>query len=321
MKPVAFLLGAALSAVIALPLAAQETRSFTDDAGRTVEIPADPQRIASLHDFGFTVPLIELGVVPVGSQGRTTAEGVPFIRASDILTGIDYPNSDIAFLGNSPIDIEAVAEVDPDLIIIYAGWETGPIENYELIAPTIVLDYRVRGAFGMYEALAEIVNAQDQLEILETRYANQIAQIRRLIETEDITVNHVVAGSSGIAAWHTYGSLGRVLRDAGFKHPARVDAIPENLSETFSPEAIQELDADFIFVTFGTYTLETPADQKARFEELLPGFCEHLHACRNNQMIYISREEAATASYYALGLMAQTVLSNIGGRAFVPMDR
>ena len=64
------------------PAFAQETRSFTDDTGRVVDIPVAPLRIVSLQDLAITVPLLELGVTPVGSHGRTTAEGVPFIRAS-----------------------------------------------------------------------------------------------------------------------------------------------------------------------------------------------------------------------------------------------
>jgi len=46
----------------------QETRSFTDDAGRTVEIPTQPLRIVSLQDLAITVPLLELGVTPIGSH-------------------------------------------------------------------------------------------------------------------------------------------------------------------------------------------------------------------------------------------------------------
>ena len=74
--------------LLAVPAIAQETRSFTDDTGRVVDIPVEPLRIVSLQDLAITVPLLELGVTPVGSHGRTTAEGAPFIRSSDVLTGI-----------------------------------------------------------------------------------------------------------------------------------------------------------------------------------------------------------------------------------------
>ena len=69
-------------ALLATPGFAQETRSFTDDAGRVVEIPLHPQRIVSLQDLFFTIPLIELGAPPVGSHGRVEEDGTPYLRSS-----------------------------------------------------------------------------------------------------------------------------------------------------------------------------------------------------------------------------------------------
>src|SRR5690554_2834459 len=154
MKPLTLLIGAALAALVPFPALAQETRSFTDDAGRTVEIPANPQRIAALHDLSITIPLIELGIHPVASQGRTTEAGEGFIRSSKVLTGVDFDNSDIVFVGNAPVDMEALAATEPDLIIVNPNWNYGSLEQVEVIAPTVVLDDTVRGDFGMYEALA-----------------------------------------------------------------------------------------------------------------------------------------------------------------------
>ena len=181
-----FVVSAVAVTVLAVPALAQETRSFTDDAGRTVEILADPQRIASLQDLSITIPLIELGVYPVASHGRTTEAGEGFIRSSKVLTGVDFDNSDITFLGNLPVDVEAVAAAEPDLIIT-TPWQTAPVEQLEAIAPTIMLDDTVRGDFGMYEALAEITGTTDTLAILEGRYDSQIEQIKRLIDTGSIS--------------------------------------------------------------------------------------------------------------------------------------
>ena len=306
--------------LVSFPALAQETRSFVDDAGRTVEIPADPQRIASLHDLSITIPLIELGVYPVASHGRTTETGEGFIRSSKVLTGVDFDNSDIEFLGNLPVDIEAVAAIEPDLIIT-TPWQTASVEQLEAIAPTIVLDDTIRGDFGMYEALAEITGTTDALAILEGRYDSQIEQIRRLIDTGSISVNVIQGVDGQVLSWHTYGGLGKVLRDAGFRFPDRVEAMAEGSFERMSAEALPELDADFLFATYRTDTLETPEDAIGHLEQVMPGFCNFLHACRENQMIVMPREEASASSYYALGVMAYTVISHISGRRFVPMEQ
>jgi iron complex transport system substrate-binding protein len=311
---------AALAAamVLTLPAWAQDTRSFTDDAGRTVEIPTHPQAIASLHDLSITVPLLELGIYPVASHGRTTQEGEGFIRSSKVLTGIDFDNSDIQFVGNLPVDVEAVAAAEPDLIIT-TPWQTAPVEQLKAIAPTIVLDDTVRGDFGMYQVLAEITGATDTLAVLEGRYESQIEQIRRLIDTQSVSVNVIQGVEGEVLSWHTYGGLGRVLRDAGFTFPDRVEAIEEGQFARMSAEALPELDADFLFVTYRTDTLETPQDALGHLEQVMPNFCDFLHACRENQMIVMPREEASASSYYALGVMAYTVISQISGRRFEPL--
>lgn len=307
-------------ALLAMPAFAQGTTSFTDDTGRVVEVPVAPKRIVSLHDVSLTLPLLELGVIPVGSHGRTTAEGEPFIRSSAVLTGVDFDNSTIQFVGNLPADVEAVAALEPDLILT-TPWQTAPVDQLATIAPTIVLDSGLRRGFAMHEVLAELTGTQDTLAILDARYQEQVAQIRRLIDTGSVSVNIIQGVNGQLAVWHTYGALGKLLRDAGFVFPERVDAIPEGDFENFSAETLPEMDADFVFVTYRTDALETPADAEKYLEEVMPGFCDFLHACRENQMIVIPREEASAASYYGLGVLAYTVLSHISGRDFVPMPR
>lgn len=315
MKIRAILAGMALLAAFTLGATAQDTRSFTDDTGRVVDIPTTPLRIVSLHDLSITVPLLELGVTPIGSHGRTTAEGTPFIRSSKVLTGIDFDNSPIQFVGNLPADVEAVAALEPDLIIT-TPWQTADVAQLATIAPTIVLDDSKRGNFGMHDVLADITGTQDRLTVLKTRYEGQVAQIRRLIDTGSITVNVIQGVDGKVFVWHTYGALGKVLRDAGFKFPARVDAIPEGGDESLGAESLPELDADFIFATYRTDTLETPADAKANLASVLPDYCNFLHACRTNQLIILPREEASAASYYGLGALTYMIISQISGRNF-----
>lgn len=57
---------------------AADTQTFIDDLGRTVTVPLHPQRIVSMHDLDITIPLIELGVPPVASHGRTRPDGSHF---------------------------------------------------------------------------------------------------------------------------------------------------------------------------------------------------------------------------------------------------
>jgi iron complex transport system substrate-binding protein len=305
-------------AMTILPVSAQETRTITDFAGRSVDIPVKPLRIVSLHDLTITIPLIELGVFPIGSHGRTMEDGTPFIRSSSVLTGVDFNNSPIEFVGNNPADIEAISALQPDLILT-TEWQGAPVDQLEKIAPTVVIT-DTASMFDTYDLLADITGTQDRMTFLKARYDGQIAQIKRLIDTQDITVSVLQGVDGTFYVLHTYGTLGQVLRDAGFKFPAIIDAIPEGGDLDVPAEQLPELDADFVFATYRTDALETPADSAEQLNAVVPDFCQYLTACQNNQLITIPREEASSNSFYALGAISYMVISNISGRDFVPFQ-
>ena len=287
----------ALSLLSLLPVAAQETTTVTDDAGRSVTIPAQPARIATLDDLRLTVPLIELGVQPIASHGRVSGT-TPYIRASRILTGVDFDNSAIAFLGND-LDIEALAKAEPDLIITLAS-RAEQLEQLEKIAPTLVFDPARTDYLGIYDRLAEITGAQDRLAYLKARYEAQLAQLRHLIDTASITVSVFDAVNGTITVQKTYGSLGIVLQDAGFQFPEIYDTIAEGTEIKVSAEYLPQLDADIVFDTIRADRNETPADADARMREVLDSYCQALWACTNDQYFVLPREDVYAISYAGL---------------------
>lgn len=272
-----------------------------------------PQRIVSLHDLDITIPLIELGVLPVASHGRTRPDGSHFLRSSGLLTGVDFDNSPIRFIGTADIDIEAVAAAKPDLIITEPGRNT-PIEQLEKIAPTVSIDHLLGGAPRIYAKLAELTDTRARLAILERRYQEQIKQLRHVVETRQITVSVLQANSGKITVHHSYHSLGRVLRDAGFRFPPLVDAIPDGGRIDVSAEQLPELDADYVFDTWRADTGGKPADEIADMNRVMPGFCEFLQACRQGHYILLSRDEVISNSFAALGLLVAQVQSHLSGR-------
>ena len=228
--------------------AAEPTQTFTDDLNRKVVVPVHPKRIVSLHDLDITIPLIELGVPPVASHGRTRPDGSHFLRSSGMLTGVDFDNSDIKFIGTADIDMEAIAAAKPDLIITEPTRNT-PVEQLEKIAPTVSIDHLDGGAPEIYRKLAQLTGTQARLKVLERRYQEQIKALKATIDTRKITVSVIQANQGKINAMHSYHSLGRVLRDAGFTFPPLIESIPEGGRIDVSAERLPELDADFVFAT------------------------------------------------------------------------
>ena len=300
------LLGCSVQAEVA-------TRPFTDDLGRVVNVPLHPQRIVSLHDLDITIPLIELGVPPVASHGRTRPDGSHFLRSGALLTGVDFDHSTIKFIGTADIDIEAIVAAKPDLIITEPSRHT-PIEQLEKIAPTVSIDHLDGGAPEIYRKLAQLTGTQARLAILERRYREEIDRLKHTVDTQHITVSVIQANQGKINALHTYHSLGRVLRDAGFSFPKLIDSIPPGGRIDVSAERLPEMDADFVFATWRGDTGGKPQDEIAAMDAVLPGWCEFLTACQRGHSVLISREEAISTSFASLSLMVAQVQSHIAGR-------
>lgn len=287
-----------------------QAKPFIDDLGRTVDVPATPKRIISLYDVDITVPLIELGIIPIASHGRMGLNGKPYLRTSKLLTGVDFDTDNIRYIGSTEIDLEAIAALKPDLIIT-SPIRTTPIEPLQYLAPTVSLDASMHGTRHIYRKLAQLTGTQNRLRALETRYQAGIDALKSTIQTGSITVNVFQPLNGKISVYHTYRSLGRVLRDAGFKFPALTDNIPVGERIDVGAEYLPDLDADFIFDPYRADRGDGAAQERAAMEKVFPGFCQFLRACQNGRYILVSREVAISSTYSALALMTSLVQSHV----------
>ncbi|EMY7926731.1 iron-siderophore ABC transporter substrate-binding protein [Klebsiella aerogenes] len=293
--------------------AAVDSQTFTDDLGRTVSVPLHPQRIVSMHDLDITIPLIELGVPPVASHGRTRPDGSHYLRSSAQLTGVDFDNSDIRFIGTADIDLEAVAAAKPDLIITEPSRHVS-VEQLAKIAPTVSIDHLQGSAPLIYRKLAQLTGSQARLAVLERRYQEPIKQLKATVAPQQYRVSVIQANNGKVTVHHSYHALGRVLRDAGFRFPPLIDKIPDGQRIDVSAEQLPELDADFVFATWRSDTGGKPQDELKAMEAVMPGWCDFMRACRTGRYILLPREEVISNSYAALTLMVAQVQSHIAGR-------
>ncbi|MBL1420504.1 MAG: ABC transporter substrate-binding protein [Alphaproteobacteria bacterium] len=307
--------------VFAAPALAQETRTVTDDTGTKVEIPVKPLRIVSLHDSVLTIPLLELGVIPVGSHGRGKSAASAYIRTGQATTGIDFNNSNIEWVGGNLADIELIAALKPDLILT-TQWQKADVEKLRLIAPTLVFNFTSRTDWNVYARLAELTGTTDKMQRMLSRYESQIAQIKAVIDTKNILVSTIHANAKGLYVFNPAGNIGKVLIDAGFQRPKIISDIKDgDRASWFSAESMPEFDGDFIITAYRWGVGDTPQDVRGYFKKTLPSYCELLHACRENQMIMLSMDEVTATSFHGLSAVAYAILSEIGGKPFVPMAR
>lgn len=291
-------------------------RQITDDLGRSVEVPDHPQRIVSLHDIDLTIPLIELGVMPIASQGRMGLDGHPYLRAGKLLTGVDFDTAPIRYIGSIDVDLEAIAALKPDLIVTAPSRPT-PIDALQGIAPTVVLDAATRGGPHVYRQLASLTGTKARLAQLEHRYRAGIESLKKLVDTASITVSVIQPLSGKISVYQSYRALGQVLHDAGFRFPPLITRLDPGQRIDVGAERLPDIDADYIF---DPYRSDRGTGARADIDAMnaiMPGFCRFLKACRSGHYVMVARDEAISNSYAALALMTAMVQAEVTRRPTV----
>lgn len=308
---------AALALLLAAPAlfnpAWAEGRPFTDDLGRQVTIPELPQRVVSTDDVFVTVPLLEMGAALAGSQGRPSRKGPPFLRSSKVLTGLGFDNTEMAFLGADPVDVEAIVAAHPDLIITMTTRAIPP-EQLQQIAPTVVLDPTRRSPRDLYRVFAELTGRLAEAERMEAQYQAGLGLIRVLLGDRRLTVSLFDGTEQGkIAVHHTYGAMGEVIREIGLAQPPLFDRIPSMQNLELSPEVLPELDAAMIIGTYRDDRQDSPDRAKAALAAIYPDYCRVLSACAAGRMYFFPRDIARSNTYAARMMVIAFLLAVLPG--------
>lgn len=317
MRLLILLLGFCFSVVSSA--ASPQTRHFVDDAHRDVLIPQQPLRIVSLHDLDITIPLLELGVMPVGSHGRLSAQGKTYLRSAKRLTGLDFDNTPIHYLGTAEINLEKIATLHPDLIITEPS-RTTDLQQLQKIAPTVSIDNRQGGPVRLYQRLADLTHTQQKYQQLVSRYHAEILVLERLRHGRTVTVSVLQANNGKVNILHTYHALGQVLRDAGFTFPKLIDQLPEEGRANLNAEQLPALDADIVFDTWRGDGDLTAQDERKAMDAVLPGWCQFMQACQQGHWVMVSREDAIVNSFASLSKMAAVVETSLAGVILPPTN-
>lgn len=307
---------------LAAPLAAQETHAVTVENG-TFDIPAAPERIVALNDQILTLPLIELGAPVIGSAGRLDAEGNAFMRGGMDTLGVDFANTDVDFVGlYNDLDVEAIAALEPDLIV--GGPYTDPqvVEQLQSVAPTLVVDNAALGLIETLRTLAHISGRAPTFEARYERYLDNVARTKAFIGApSDLTATLTFMFPAGEELWvyrTGLGAISQVLSDLGLSQPEAVASL-DAAQSSWSPELIQQLDADFIFGFYRQQPDATPEAVRAAYETFAPGWCEALAACRNGQFILLPGPTFGS-TMTSLDLALDLVESHLAARPFTPIS-
>lgn len=176
---------------------AQETRTVEASNG-TVVVPANPQRVATLGRA--TLPFLVLGGQPVAVNEQTDPQLAPLTEEQRAA----YEAATVVGASASETDLEALAALQPDLIIVSAP--TGDFEQMaaqlNAIAPTVLLGFQTDWNVRL-EVLAAATNTTATLEEQKTVWENNVAAFQAkyadlLAETTFAEVNRGSWQPSGV---------------------------------------------------------------------------------------------------------------------------
>ncbi|MGY2080498.1 iron-siderophore ABC transporter substrate-binding protein [Modestobacter sp. SYSU DS0657] len=217
----------------------------------TTEIPDEPERVVTVgfNDQDF---VLALGVTPVGVRenlGEYDATQRPW--AQEQLGGAELPT-----VGGAEIDVEAVAALDPDLIVgVYSYMDQAVYDQLSGIAPTLAqTDEYPDGATPWQQqtlltgqALGREEQAQELVEEVEGRFEQAIS------DNPGFAGTSIAVDLTGVGSGHYL--LGQddlrtqFFSDLGF-------AVPETSTDV-SQERLDLLDAEVLVLN--GYTSEDTA--------------------------------------------------------------
>lgn len=219
-----------------------ETRTVEHAMG-TAEVPVEPKRVVVLTNEG-TEALIALGVKQVGAV--KSWNGDPWYPH------IESEMTDVTEVGTeSEVNLEAIAKLEPDLIIGTKLRQENIYDKLNAIAPTVMSE-TLKGDWQENFALyANALNLEDKGNDVLADYEQHVEDTKAELGdavNKELSVVRFLPGASRI--YFTDSFSGVILGDVGIKRPTSQDRT--EFAEEITMERIPEMDGDHIvYFTYG----------------------------------------------------------------------
>jgi len=226
--------------------------SITDDASRTVEIAAKPQRIVSLAPANTEI------LFAIGAGDRVVG-----VTSYD-----DYPAevADIAKVGDfTGPNLEAVAAAKPDLVVATTGVQADVITKLEELGATVIA-FDPATLDGLYEDITELGQATGEVE-----------GARQVVDTMKTDVEQIEAAVRGAEPVTAFVEIGQnplftvgsgTLIDELVTIAGGTNIVAEPGYVPYSAEQLVKADPEVYMATKGSMSDPSQLEQRAGFGDL-----------------------------------------------------
>ncbi|MCY9513120.1 ABC transporter substrate-binding protein [Paenibacillus apiarius] len=265
-----------------------DTRIVKDAFGE-VEVPVNPQRVAALYLEDYVVALGHKPVVQWYTHTWGTQE---YLK-------LDVPLFDMDG------SIEAMLEVNPDLIILPGDPDAAKYEKYSKIAPTYWLPGDVnQNMRKTLETIGDLLGAPEKAKEVLAQYEQKAeeakATLQKAVGEETVAVIRQSGKDKSLALFSANkGFIGPTLyTDLGLA-PHKLAADMTDYHAKLSLEIIPELDADhiFIFPSNGDWTTDYNVEAINELES--NPLWKNLPAVKNGHVYKVERSHWQTTAVTA----------------------
>ncbi|WP_017569479.1 siderophore ABC transporter substrate-binding protein [Nocardiopsis halotolerans] len=269
-----------------------ETEANTTEAAETIvveaengeiEIPRNPETVVVFDNAQLDI----LDALGVDVAGVPAADNVPELLA-------DHAESDdVANVGSlfEP-DFEAVAALDPDLVIS-GGRSSAVTGELAEIAPTIDMSLDSADVLGSISerttAYGEIFDRADEAETLVTEFENRVEEVgARVAEAGDGLV--LMSNAGEISAYGPGSRFGFFYDALGLEPAVEIANEESRHGEVMSFEALAEADPDWLYVIDRDNAIDTEGATPA--EQVLDNeLVDRTTAAREDQILHLDSAE------------------------------
>lgn len=233
-----------------------ESTAYTiEHAMGSTEIDKTPEKIVILTNEG-TEALLALGVTPVGAVKSWT--GNPWYpHIAEQMEGVTEVGTE------SEPNLEAIAALQPDLIIGNKMRQEAVYEQLSAIAPTVFAE-TLRGDWKEnFQLYAKAINKEDKGKEVLAAYDNRIAEFKEQAGDklkQKVSMVRFMGGEVRIYQKDTFSGV--ILEEIGFARPESQD-VDEFALKGVTKEMIPQMEGDILFY----FTYETGDGEANKIEQ------------------------------------------------------
>ena len=226
---------------------------FVGSAMGDVEVPANPQRVLVL-DGPVLDACFALGITPVGAT--TGVAGAPWPEYLGPGTEGIVNVGDIA----EP-DLEAIASLQPDLIVSLQFRHEAIYDQLSGIAPTVLSPHDSEGWRDGFLVFADALNRNEAAPAVVEAFDSRVVELQTSLgDAIDQTISVIRVLTGQVRSYQASSFSGTVLAAVGLPRPESQQGTEDTWLEQ-ATETLNEVDADVLFVTLWSGSTEDDLNQ------------------------------------------------------------